>query len=1091
MPTNNTRRLTLDDLHLCKSAGMVLRLFQKLGYSTEEEVISLSKTQVGFNTADLNAIRSISLLADHSGEMQVLLFELDEIALTRLRSLSANLLSRGGNFLIAATLDYSQLVFINPRREAGKVKIRKLVVDTSQPTRHDLDVLEAIAVTDGTPEVVYQKQCQAFDVERVTNHFYKEYSALFKHTQKTIFENNAGIRAFHDPEKLHTFTQHLLGRIMFLYFIQKKGWLAGDKRFLTSQYHNALIDECNYYNEVLEPLFFNTLNERRSGDQSPWGKIPYLNGGLFERDYELGTILYLPNDLFDTNQDLGILRFFNSFNFTITEDTPAEQEVAVDPEMLGKVFENMMEEQDRGKSGTFYTPRPIVHYMCREALLGYLEEQIGLDRNLLSAQFEEDPEALLTVPQSRQVEKALNSVKVLDPAVGTGAFLVGILHELVALKHACYKARGVDVHRSTGEVAGWKRDFIANCLHGVDIKPEAIDIARLRLWLSLVVDLNLDQVEPLPNLDYKLRVGNSLLETVEGEKILPDIMATGKVDTVKPYQEELGIASVKPQQMGFNLGAADQARSALAILKEKVFTCQDAKERKKLRTEIEAQERAVVVNALDEIITNIDIRIKYIVEKGSVVNWKGMSREQKELEKLYARKGKLVERRTEAAKGLSLPFFLFRLHFLEVFRDKGGFDIVIANPPYVRMELFKQQKADLSVAYEKVYEGRADLYVYFFARGFDVLRNGGMFSIVSSNKYMRSDYGKKLRKYLSEETDLSVLIDFSDLSVFDAISYPAICISSKSSPSNRPIITLKVDDLNKLDHLNDEVKKKSWITNRSYFSEKEWFLENPIKIDLLKKIRNKGTSFGQVCNNKFYMGIKTGFNSAFIISKEIRDQLCSEDLNSLEIIKPFLRGRNVKRWKIDPNNEHVIFTYHGVDISKYPAILNYLIQYKSQLESRATTGLHYWYELQQPQMGIYKKFEHRKIIWPDIADGCQFTLDVNGYFPDMTLFTSPIQDTSLLAILNSNITSWFIKNISSTIQQGYIRFKSIYVNQIPVPTLTSPISKNLASLSQNLLSIRGEGNSALELEKQINDIVYWLFDLTENERSLIEDDLNQ
>ena len=513
------RHLSLEDVHLCKQPAAVLQLFSKLGYNVEREVVSLPKEEIGFTPADAAAIRHLYLLADQNGgaglPLQVVLFELEEVALTRLRSLAGNLLNRGGNYLLVATSDYHRLILVNPRREAGRVRIRKLVVDTSHPTRHDLDIIEGLAATGRDPEALYQAHCAAFDVEKVTNRFYREYAGLFRRVEQAVQSSNPARPEFYQADTLHAFAQRFLGRLMFLYFIQKKGWLAGDPRFLTNQYRTTARAEGNYYALVLEPLFFDTLNRRRPNDESRWGPIPYLNGGLFEQDYDF--LVVLPNELFDPGSDGGILGFFNNYNFTVAEDTPVEQEVAVDPEMLGKVFENMMEERERGKSGTFYTPRPIVHYMCREALLGYLQDRTGLDRALLAGQFDEDAGPPLAVAQARTVERALDEVRVLDPAVGTGAFLVGILHELVALKRACYRAQGAEVRRGGSLAAGWKRQFIATALHGVDIKAEAIEIAKLRLWLSLVVDLERDQVEALPNLDYKLMVGNSLLETLGGQ----------------------------------------------------------------------------------------------------------------------------------------------------------------------------------------------------------------------------------------------------------------------------------------------------------------------------------------------------------------------------------------------------------------------------------------------------------------------------------------------------------------------------------------------------------------------------------------------
>lgn len=1083
------RRLTLEDIHLCKSAEQLLQLFNKLGYLTESDILPLSKNEIGFAPSDLAAIRRLALLADQAGQLQVILFELDEIALTRLRSLSANFLSRGGNYLIVATQDYSRLVFVNPRREAGKINIRKLVVDTTHPTRHDLDILEAIAANGQIPEAVYQTQCEAFDVEKVTNRFYSEYAGLFKHTQEVIKQNNPGIKEFYDSEKLHAFTQRLLGRLMFLYFIQKKGWLAGNRRFLDTQYRIVSLEEGNYYSRVLEPLFFDTLNQRRKNDESTWGRIPYLNGGLFEQDYDPGTIIYLPNELFDPGSDVGILGFFNNYNFTIAEDTPAEQEVAVDPEMLGKVFENMMEEQDRGKSGTFYTPRPIVHYMCREALLGYLEEQTSLDRELLAAQFEEEPEPKLSVAQSRKVETAVDVLRVLDPAVGTGAFLVGVLHELVTLKHACYQARGVDVRRSTSEVAGWKRDFIANCLHGVDIKPGAIDIARLRLWLSLVVDLELDQVEPLPNLDYKLRVGNSLLETVEGERILPDLTATGTAGVIEPFQGSLSGVAVQAQQMGFNFGAADQARTTLAQLKERFFASQDPADRKRLRGQIETQERSVVIKALDEITANLDTRIKIIVDKGSLVNWKGMTREQKDLEKLIQRKEKLLARRHEASSGLPLPFFLFRLHFFEVFRDRGGFDIIIANPPYVRQELIGDQKNELAVSYPDVYDGVADLFVYFYARGLDLLRENGMLAFISSNKYMRAGYGRKLRELLSEKNRIQTLIDFGDLSVFEAIAYPSIIVVRKSLPfpGHTPRI-LTVDSLDTLEHLGEVVTQNAWTLPQVNLLKAGWTLERPEILHLMEKIRCVGRPLEQVVQSKFYRGIVTGSNEAFVIDDETRERLIVQDPRSGEAIKPWLRGRDIKRWQVDWRQTYLIYTTWDFKIADYPAIHAHLEQFHKELAGRPEVkqGRFPWFALSRYGAEYAFEFLNPKIIYPHFNTTVNFAFDQEGRYCNDKSYIIPTDDLSLLAILNSSVNDFLIRQLSPAVQQGYMEFRTTYVGQLSVPDLDQLTKEALSELVQKVLDAPGEEVEVRQIEQEIDEIVGQAFGLNTEERSIIE-----
>lgn len=1097
MPTP-PRHITLDDIHLAQSPSGLLNLFGRLGYSVERDVIPLDKNDIGFAPADSAAIKRLFLLADEGGQAQVILFELEETALTRIRSLAGNLLSRGGNYLIVATQDYRRVVFANPRREAGTVKLRKLVVDTSHPTRHDLDVLEGLAVTAKNPDAIFAAQCAAFDVEKVTDRFYREYAALFRRVEMALRENNKGARAFYEAQELHAFTQRLLGRMMFLFFIQKKGWLAGDVRFLVNQYRLAAGEERNYYATVLESLFFETLNKRRPNNECKWGKIPYLNGGLFEKDYDF--LLYLPNELFDPNSDGGVLGFFRNYNFTVAEDTPAEQEVAVDPEMLGKVFENMMEERERGKSGTFYTPRPIVHYMCREALLGFLSERSGLPRNLLAAQFEEAPAEPLTLSDAHQIETALDSVRVLDPAVGTGAFLVGILHELVSLRLACEQAKGASVPRSSAKAAEWKRQFISNALYGVDIKSEAIEIAKLRLWLSLVVDLELRYVEPLPNLDYKLRVGNSLLETVEGEPILVDAGEAGSA--VGDQQSLPGMG--KPKQLGLGMDASAQARRGLAELKAQYFAAQDREERIQVRGQIEAQERALVLKALDEKMAQIDTRLDALVKKGSQVNWRGLAREQKELEGLATRKARFAERRSEVTAGKPLPFFLYRLHFFEVFRDNGGFDVVIANPPYVRQELISDQKTDLKAAFPQVYDGVADLYVYFYARGLDLLREGGMLSFISSNKFMRAGYGQNLRKLLSENTALERVIDIGDLPVFEAIAYPCVIVTRKAKPAegHQPLV-MNVTDLDVALHLEIEAPKQAWAMSQSDFRPDGWTLDNKEFVDLMKIIRAKGILLEDYVKGQIFVGIKTGFNDAFIINQETRDRLIADDPKSAEIIKPWLRGRDIKRWRTDWSGNYLISLQNSGDTSAkhawaretdiniaikkfakaFPAVFAYIMQFEKNLKSRQDQG-RFWWELRS--CAYFDKFASSKIIWPDIAPTSYFSFDEDSYFVDMTAFIIPTNDLFLLGILNSKIANWFIAQTSSKIQQDFLRFKRLYVGQIPIPPASAEERAVIAGLARRLLEVRGAGESVAALEEALNQRVYGLFGVGDGEREIIE-----
>jgi hypothetical protein len=410
--------------------------------------------------------------------------------------------------------------------------------------------------------------------------------------------------------------------MMFLYFLQKKEFLGGDRKFLTNQYQRLRPDpdDTDYYAEVLEPLFFDTLNKQRPNLESSWGKIPYLNGGLFDRDYGEGIkdaagrqtpeSIELPNSLFDPGSQDSILGFFNGYNFTISENVQGDEDVAVDPEMLGKVFENMLAAEERGQSGTFYTPRGIVQFMCTEVLSRYLadESQMDLETVKKIIEFDSDqPDSefnkLMTSQQARKLKRALEDIKVLDPAVGSGAFPLGMMQVILAARQAIGRREGETIKRGSLAMSRLKRGIIANNLYGVDIKPEAIEVAKLRMWLSLVVDIpDIEDVEPLPNLDYKLMCGDSLISTIHGEQLIPD-----------HTKSQQGMLAVTPIQ---------QAIQPLLELQHRYFDAQ-IEERQKLREEILAAEANVFRVAVAD-------RRQY---------WEG---KQRELErKIQAMKGKV------------------------------------------------------------------------------------------------------------------------------------------------------------------------------------------------------------------------------------------------------------------------------------------------------------------------------------------------------------------------------------------------------------------------------------------------------------------
>jgi hypothetical protein len=399
---------------------------------------------------------------------------------------------------------------------------------------------------------------EAFNIEKVTKEFFEKYRDLFLRTKETLDEivsGNPNIKADFEVKAVNTvdFAKKLLGQIVFLYFLQKKGWFGvqrdadwgtGSKFFLRELFEKKHGSYKNFFNDILEPLFYEALRIDRSHDDGYYSrfncKIPFLNGGLFDplNGYDwVKTDILLPNELFSNSiktkegdTGTGILDIFDRYNFTVKEDEPLEKEVAVDPEMLGKVFENLLEVKDRKSKGTYYTPREIVHYMCKQSLINYLftecniskedietlikyGEQLGENEATVEAKGKETKTYFYKLPESirqnaKLIDDKLADIKVCDPAIGSGAFPVGMMSEIVKTRNVL-SAFIKDRHRA---IYDFKRECIEKSLYGVDIDPGAVEIAKLRLWLSLVVDEDdIKNIKPLPNLDYKIVCGNSLL----------------------------------------------------------------------------------------------------------------------------------------------------------------------------------------------------------------------------------------------------------------------------------------------------------------------------------------------------------------------------------------------------------------------------------------------------------------------------------------------------------------------------------------------------------------------------------------------------
>ncbi len=1099
-------------LRSCTDVANVVNLFRLLHYPVPRALAAVPITSAELRGELRDAISercSLATITDRQGTtLGVTLFVLSSVvdrAATIRAVAQAWTRAIGGHHLLVfacpgnrpgeVTNQFAQIVLVNPRRLTEgthlRIKLHKLLIDRAHPTRHDVETINALAIlTQGiSPDKLFQQQCDAFNVEQITKKFYTEYAIYFDRVRKRIKDDNPALPLVHDPIKLHSFTQRLFGRVMFLYFLQKKGALNQDPDFVTKWCDHAMKTNRNYYRTILEELFFNTLNRERDGNQHPiFGTIPYLNGGLFAADDEdyVG-IIYLDNAIFDPNSETGLLHFLNNHNFTVSEDTPLEIEVALDPEMLGKVFENLLAVEERGQSGTFYTPRSVVAFMCRQALAAYLAKATGVSPERLSWLLDEaetgEPafdaqgnpllnERTLATAQRKAIDDALLQVRILDPAVGSGAFPLGMLALLVGVRRALYRITQVTVSLQSIRVDEWKRIFIKDCLYGVDIRREAIDIARLRLWLSLVVDADPFKMDPLPNLDYKLMDGDSLIETFHGVEIMPTRPKQGNqqatLDGMDPNAELIATLG-KLRDGYFQPGNAEERKSVRA-----------------LKAQIDVTKQTLVEQIFQQRDAWLTGKLNEIIRKRGLVPGKT---EQDALSKEEAKFLREIEVHQEVLQAYrqkqALPFFLYRLEFGNIFQDHDGFDIVIANPPYVSIENMKPEtKESLRSTYTDVAASRGDLYTYFYARALQLLRSNGTFAFITSNKFFRSGYGKGLLQVLKDRTAIHTVIDFGDTPVFDAAAYPCIVVADNTPPSAdhrySGFTTPPEFQYADLDNLAETFADEHQELDQS----KGVRPPASINAELIDKLLTLGTPLGKYANGKIFYGIKTGRNEAFIVDQVTHDRFIAANPVNAEVLKPFFRGRDISRYSATHTGYWLIYAYHGIDIKRYPAIEQYLLPYRIKLESRATQQP--WYELQQPQQAYQSAFELPKIAYPELAQSAGFVYDDTGTYIDCTLFCLPNQPKYFVSLLNSKLLDCVLLQISPAVRGDFHRYKRAYIERLPIIEPSSADQQRLTAIVDELQTLRGQGPRAEALEREVDAIVYKTYGLTSAEIAEIE-----
>jgi len=1026
--------------------------------------------------------------------------------------------------------------------------------------------LDLIRETNGRPALADIEA--RFSVENVTKEFFEKYKGCYldlKESLEQALDADPICRAEFTEKEISTvdFSKKLLGQIVFLYFLQKKGWLGvrrdpatgrfqewgtGPKDFMRRLYDGEIVPYESFFNDILEPLFYEALAEDRSEDYYSRFrcKIPFLNGGLFEpiQNYSwVSTNLRIENEVFGD-----ILRTFDEFNFTIKEDEPLEREVAVDPEMLGKVFENLLDVTDRKSKGAFYTPRDIVHYMCQQSLIGYLASHTSISRDDLEVfirrgdvtlgmtihmqESGQDGEwfgdARFTLPESirnhyAEVDRLLCSIRVVDPAVGSGAFPVGMMNEIV-------KARSILTPFFAGgdrSVYELKRQAIEQSLYGVDLDSSAVDITKLRFWLSLIVDEeNIETIRPLPNLDHRIMCGNSLVDEFEGVRLFdesllveaedePEALTASFDARIEDLGEELhriltGAAEGDSARIRREIARLERKKkevlagpraSARQVTFDQAASLRIKESRRKLR-ELKKYQR-LFFNEQNRARKN---ECRAAIER---LEWDLIEETLKEAGNIDACR-KLAAYRKNRAK----PFFLWKLYFSEVFlRENPGFDVVIANPPYVRQESITEQKGYFKEHY-RVYQGTADLYVYFVERGVGLLAAGGIFTYILPNKWMRANYGRPLRAWLKEQR-IEEIVDFGDLPVFEsATTYPCILRIGAGAPRERfdavQVATLDYPDL------TDYVRAHSYQVNQAALDDEGWPLVDERTQALLLKIRAAGVPLGEYVDGKIYRGILTGLNEAFVIDEATRERLIAADPRSAEVIKPFLAGREIKRYLAPSPTKYLILfekgwtnrNSEGVSDkwgwlkSAYPPVAAHLEPFAKKGERRCDKG-DYWWELRA--CDYYQEFEKPKIIYPNICKKPEFTYDEANNYSNQKCFVITIPDKYLLGILNSKLSYFLFRMMLPKLRGDFYEPSYVIFKDFPicVPDNASPADiarrDRIVALVESLLAMNKalagdlppEERSRLEevreeADREIDRIVYELYGLAEEEIAVVE-----
>ncbi len=1092
---------------------------------------------------------------------------------------------------------YSYLVGENEPCHTAISRFERFIIDSmSDPEHPTLDDLE-----------------NAFSVEKVTDEFFKLYCEKFHQLREKLEENED----FRMEAEQHNFTsaqfaKKLMGQIVFLYFLQKKGWLGvgawpntlTEKEYKNAYYArgaksrelipmvyrpvgdgtyrvssaglNSISDEdeavlamCvkgkpwgsgphnfmrklfeiaekknqNFFDELLEPLFYDALNVNR-GEQgyclALHCRIPFLSGGLFEPidgyDWEHNNF-NIPNEVFSNaatkgREADGILDIFDRYNFTMSEDEPMEREVAIDPEMLGKVFENLLEVNDRKSKGAFYTPREIVHYMCQESLINYLTNTLQIEEEAIrefilygdfmkdedtvkekrqgnggmyisESLFKLDADGKVVVDRLKDVDEALKNVRVADPAVGSGAFPLGMLNEIVRARQniSAYMAITMNaydtrlMYQMERSPHNLKYETIKNCIFAADIEPSAVDIAQLRLWLSLVID---DEINPnaqsaldghknplpLPNLESNILCGNSLIDEFEGTRLIKESELFGD----------------STYQLDMNHSRFESIVKTLIDKQNELFHCDNTEKKKQLKDEIESLRDMVIMSQLE-----------------------GCGSDK-------------IQRYHESKRTASKPYVLWQLDFARVFREKGGFDIVIGNPPYIgesgHKEIFRAV-ADTEFG-KRTYQGKMDFFYFFFHKGIDVLHNKGDLAFITTNYYPTATGAKTLRKDFADRTYIRQLINFNEVRVFESAlgQHNMITILTRNKQNDilcksticSESVTANADKINQILFAKDDKSTTMYVTQDNLYDGKDFYIrqqgvssEDKDSIgSVLDKMATQKIRLGMIADVN--QGVVSGCDyvsnrnvsdldmtqdialkdGIFVLDmKNSRDRAVYDTFNSEEkkFLRAFYKNSEIEKYYCNTHNTKwlLYLSKAHTSIDAYPNLKHHMDKFMPVLSRRreAQTGVIKPFQLQWAR--TEEIFIKDKIVVPYRTRTNAFAYNDVEWFCRSDAYVITPKTTNvdlfyLLGVLNSKLNFVWLYNRGKR-KGEVLELFQVPLSEIPIIELLTEEKDRVAELAREITYIKRDKPNAdtSMMESEIDQILYVAYKLSPTEIDLVEE----